>query len=332
MVKKVFFQINGNVFKRLSQVVLITIVVICTISCSDSKRKKLADKITMEFFSAVNENDTTKMWNLYPALKDYGAYYKSDECIIKETKVLTDKKVSVTVNSSFTNPFGKKSNQTITLFLKPNDDEDKTYKIYDSKGITDYKNDNIFYTFATKTGCIDKNANLTDQEINQKLKIAQKLMLNYYSDIYVKLLCLVFVTSSNWELGYGNSASGKIIVKNISGFNLPKLKYKVKYYDSSGNEITSDGGYVTYDTFMSGTSKSFTVYTSYVGNAKRAKVDFDFDAEMILNYIANQDYTGKEYEEYEKKMEEPKKEDNDKMEKAENDSKEKIDTLQNNKN
>jgi len=332
MVKKSFFQVNANVLKKLSKVVLITIFVGCIISCSDAKRKKLADKTTVEFFNAVNENDTTKMWILYPALKDYVAYYKSDECVINETKVLTDKKVSVTVNSSFTNPFGKKSNQTITLFLKPNGDSENEYKIYDSKGIADYKNDNIFYTFATKTGCIDKNADLTDQEIIQKLNIAQKMIQSYYFDIFLKLLTGVFVTSSNWELGYGNSASGKIIVKNISGFNLPKLKYKVKYYDGSGNEIMSDNGYVTYDMFMSGTSKSFTVYTSYVGNAKRAKIDFDFDVEMILNYVANQDYTGKEYEEYMKKMEEPKKEDNDKMEKAENDSKEKIDTLQNNKN
>ena len=274
----------------------------------------------MEFFSAVSENDTTKMWNLYPALKDYSIYYKSDECVIreKETKELTDEKVSVTVDNSFTNAFGKKFNQTITLFLKPNGDNKDTYKIYDSKGIADYKNGNIFYTFSTKTGCIDKNADLTDQEIIQKLKIAQKMMTNYYFDIYVKLQCLVFVTSSNWELGYGNSASGKIIVKNLSGFNLPNLKYKVKYYDSRGNEVTSDNGYVTYDMFMSGNSKSFTVYTSYVGNATKAKIDLDFDAEMILNYVANQDYTGKEFEEYEKKMEEPEKGDNNKMEKVGN--------------
>jgi len=332
MVKKVFFQVNANVFKRLSQVVLITIFIGCVISCSDSKRKKLADKTTMEFFSAVNENDTTKMWILYPALKDYVAYYKSDECVIKETKVLADKKVSVIVNSSFTNPFGKKSNQTITLFLKPDGDKEDSYKIYDSKGINDYKNDNIFYTFASKTGCIDKNADLTDQEIIQKLKIAQKMMTNYYFDTFIQLLSHVFITSWNWQLGYGGSASGNGIVKNISGFNLPKLKYTIKYFDSNGNEITTDNGYVTYDMFMSGSSKSFTFYTSYVGNARRAKIDLDFDTEMILNYVASKDYTGKEFEEYKEKMEEPKAENTEKMEKAQVFDKGKIDTLQTNKN
>jgi len=286
--------------KKVLQIVIITVLIGCIVSCSD-KRKELAEKATMEFFSAIKNGNKSKMVDLYPEFEEFSSYYKSDEYIIKETKVLSGEKVSVTVDNYYTNPFGKKSNQTIILFLKPDGYKKDVYKIYDSKGLTDYTENDI-YIFATKTGCINKYADLTDQEIVQKLEIAKKMILSYSTDIHIKLLVMVNVTSWNWERGYNNSANGRGIVKNNSEFNLPYLKYRITYFDRNDNEITSDNGYVTHDKFSTGSSKSFTFYTSYVGNAYRARVGFDFDAEILLELAVNKDYTGKEFEEFQTKQ------------------------------
>ena len=237
------------------------------------------------------------MKKLYPNFENIGTYYKSDNILVKETKLLEDNKVSVTVENSFTNGFGKKFNQTITLFLEPDENNNEIYKIYDSKGVAGYEEKDV-YIFATKTGIIAKNENLTDQEIANKLKIASNMFVLYGIKIFSELRSNVTVTSWSWESGYGDSASGKGIVKNNSGFNLPNLKYIITYYDRNGNQITTDDGYVTYDKLPAGSSKSFTFYTSYVGNASRAKISLDFDTEMIDKYVASKDYTGNEYKEF----------------------------------
>jgi len=286
--------------KNTIQVFTIFLLVGFLFSCSD-KRKELAEKTTNDFFCAIKNDDKLKIIDLYPELEKVGSYYKSDECFIKEIKVLENKNISVTVDNSYTNAFGKKSNQIITLFLKADSEKEDVYKIYDSKGLTSYKEADA-YIFAVKTGCIDKNADLTDQEVEERLGKARGMMAFNAIMIGVELKLYITVTSWNWERGYGNSANGKGIVKNNSVYTLPKLKYIITYFDRNDNEITSDTGYVTYDKFLAGSSKSFTFYTSYVGNASRAKIVLDFDVDMIFKYIVEKDYIGKEFEEYIGKM------------------------------
>jgi len=295
---------NAMFIKKSFQLVIVTILVVCIIGCSN-KRKELAKKTTIEFFTAIKNDDKLKIIDLYPELKDINSYYKSDECFIKEIKVLFDKKISVTVDNSFTNTFGKKSNQTITLFLKPDENNNDLFKIYDSKGLTAYKEDDI-YIYAVKTGCIDKNVVLTDQEVEEKLGKARYMLFYYTFAIGMELQLNVTVTSWDLELGYGNSANGKGIVKNNSSFDIPKLKYKITYFDRNNNEVTSDGGYVTYDILKAGGSKSFTFYTSYVGNAYRAKIGLDFDIDMITKYIVEKDYNGNEFEKFQEQEKERK--------------------------
>lgn len=124
------------------------------------------------------------------------------------------------------------------------------------------------------------------------------MMKKYYLDMYIKLRKEVNITSWDWETGYGDSASGKAIVKNNSNYDIPKLKYEITYKDRNGDEITTDDGYVTHDELSSGSSKAFTFYTSYVGNAQKASINLDFDTDFILKCIADTQYTGKEYEEF----------------------------------
>lgn len=56
--------------------------------------------------------------------------------------------------------------------------------------------------------------------------------------------------------------------------------------------------YITYDALSPGSSKAFTFYTSYVGNASKASISVEFDDDLIFDYIVSKNYTGNEYAEY----------------------------------
>lgn len=54
--------------------------------------------------------------------------------------------------------------------------------------------------------------------------------------------------------------------------------------------MLTDDGYVTYDEIRPYGMKSFSFYTSYVGDASRAKIRLEFDNDFILKTVANGDY------------------------------------------
>lgn len=276
----------------------LTILFLALILSSCGKDQKLIDSenATLTFFKSVKEGNEDLMKKTYPNISTFDSYYKSDSIKIKESKFVNDSLISVSVTNYFTNGFGKKSTKDIELYLLP--DSLKTYtKIIDSKGMTDH-NENELYSFAVKTGCI-KKTDTTDVQINEKYLDAYLLSRSYTVDKLIDFMTEVRVVDWSWESGYGGSASGKGIVKNNSTFDIPKVKYKVTYKDRSGNEITSDDGYVTYDVLRAGSSESFTFYTSYVSSrASKASISLDFDEDMIKKYVLEADYNGDEYETY----------------------------------
>lgn len=283
---------------KFTKTAVILLILTTFLGCS-GKRKELSENTVKEFFSAIKSENESKMTDLYPDFPKIGTYYKSDDIIIKETKAIEDKKVVVTVENSFTNGFGKKFNQTITLFLKPFDEKNDVYKIYDSKGLAGFEEKDE-YIFAVKIGCIEKSADLTDQEIAKRIEASSTIMVDYALKVMQELKDKITVTSWNWHSGYAGSASGKGIVFNNSDFILPNLKYKITYFDNNENQITTDDGYITYDELEAHSSKTFTFYTSYAGNAKSATISLDFDPEMVLKYVANSEYKGTECSEYQK--------------------------------
>lgn len=281
---------------RKLNILVALLVITSLIGCNNEKKKKNAENEVVKFYSALREGNEEKMKALYEGVANLTSYYKSDTATIKETKLNDKNEIEIKTINQFQNGFGKKFNQEIVFYLKPDSVNDLDYYIYDTKGLCGY-DDNSTYTFAKKTGCVSKE-DITDQQIAKKLKIADELLLYKSLDVYLDLKRNVNVVNWSWETGYAGSASGKGIVKNSSTFNLPELKYKITYKDYNGNEITSDDGYVSYDKLYSGSSKSFTFYTSYVGNASKASIELVFDDKMIMDYVAGQDYTGNEYKEY----------------------------------
>lgn len=264
------------------------------ISCESSKLKKEAEVKAKEFFSVLKNGDEKKLAALYPDFEKFDTYYKSDSARINSTNEKNDV-ITVSVHNRFTNAYGKVTEKDISLMFKK--DTTGQLKMIDSKGLSSF-DEKDEYIFGINTGCINKSSDTTDQQILKAIKKANAVMLDKAVDVYLELKSQIKVVSWSWESGYGGSASGKGIVRNSSTFSVPKLKYKITYKTSSGDPITSDDGYITYDVIDAGESKSFTFYTSYVGNATRASIDLTFDEDLIYKYLAKKEWTGKECDEY----------------------------------
>jgi hypothetical protein len=281
----------------------IFILTILITSCGKNQKLIDSEKTTSSFFKSVAESDGESMKKYYPNISTFDSYFKSDSIKIKESKFLNDSLISVSTTNYFTNGFGKNTVKEIEIYLLP--DSLNTYsKIIDSKGMTDHK-ENELYSFGVKTGCI-KKTDTTDLQINEKYLDAYLLSRTYTIDKLIDFMTDVKVSEWSWISGYGGSASGKGIVRNNTVFDIPNIKYKVSYKDKSGNEITSDDGYVTYDILGAGQSESFTFYTSYVSNrASSASISLDFDEDIIKKYVLEANYTGNEYEMYKSEQLEP---------------------------
>lgn len=267
------------------------------ISCESSKVRKEAEIKSKDFFAALKNSDEKKLIALYPDFEKFDTYYKSDSATINNT-IEKNGIIMVSVHNRFTNGFNKVTERNILLFFRK--DTAEQLRLIDSKGFTDFdeKDD---YIFGKHTGCIDKNTDTTDQQILRAMQKSKLVMLDKAFDIYLELKRDIRVIDWNWESGFNNSASGRGIVKNNSSFSVPNLKYKVTYKNNHNEEITTDDGYVDYDAINAGESKSFTFYTSYVGNASSASIELKFDEALIYKYLANKTWTGKECDEYFKK-------------------------------
>lgn len=289
---------------KFKLIVLISFIGTLLISCQSSKLKKEAELKAKEFFSALKNGDEKKLEALYPGFEKFDTYFKSDSARITSSN---EKKglIAVSVQNRFTNGYGKVTEKDISLFFKK--DSTEQLKLIDSKGLSGFEEKDD-YVFGISTGCINKTTDTTDQQILKAIQKAKIVMLDKAVDVYLELKSQIQVVNWSWESGYGGSASGKGIVRNGSTFSVPSLKYKITYKNSSGDEITNDDGYVDYEAIEAGESKSFTFYTSYVGNASRATIDLKFDEDLIYKYLAKKDWTGKECVEYFKKNPEKLKE------------------------
>lgn len=276
----------------------VTILILSILLSSCGKDQKLVDseQTVLSFFKSIKEGNEDSMKKYYPNISTFDSYFKSDSIKIKESSFVNDSLISVSTTNYFTNGFGKQTTNEIELYLLP-DSLGVYSQIFDSKGLTDHT-ENELYHFAVNTGCI-KKTDTTDVQKNTKYLDAYLLQYQYTLDKLLDFKTDVSVVDWSWKTGYGGSASGKGIVKNNTTFDIPKVKYEITYKDRNGNEITTDDGYVTYDVLRSGSSESFTFYTSYVGSrASKASISLEFDEDMIREYVLNANYYGDEYENY----------------------------------
>lgn len=262
--------------------------------CSESKLKQQASTTALQLFQSIRANDEAKAAAVYPGFSNFKSYYKSDSA-----KVIgvdhRDSVFVVAIHNHFTNGLGKKSEKTIYLVLKSVDEKSMT--ILNSSGLSDFTDDDN-YKVALGTGCISRSDTL-DQSILMGMEKASAIKVSEAVVLLDKLQTGCVVSDWSWESGYAGSASGKGIVTNLSGYSIPRLKYKITYKDNGGSEITSDDGYVSVDPIESGSSRSFTFYTSYVGGASKASIKLDFDLDLVLKFVGQRDdWSGRECAEY----------------------------------
>lgn len=271
-----------------STIVCLVLYVSFLASCS---YKKEAKEVTDDFFSAIKNDKEEKMLELYPEVKNLQNYYKSDTIILKEVTELEDKKYSLALKNKFTNGFGKRIESDIIIYTKPKNEKKPGdgYVIYDSKGLCDLSDDPI-YKFAKRKGYIQGDS-LTDQQISKKYSEASTDLISQSLKFHTYLTENVIVANWNWETNeYSYSASGRGIVKNNTQYAIPNIKYVVTYMKKDGSEITQDDGPVTFDDIRPNGMKSFSFYTSYVGDASRANIRLEFDKDFIIETVANGEY------------------------------------------
>lgn len=276
-----------------TQFILSFILVIMFCSCESKKLKEEARKETDLFFKYLKQGDEVRLKQLYNGFENFESFYKSDSVKIKSI-VYEDEIAIVTAQNKFTNGLGKSTEKDILLFFSK--DSLGKLKLFDSKGLTDFTEKNE-YKFGIKTGCVTKS-DTTDQQILVCLKKSHEVLLDKGVDVLLELMKDVRVTNWSWEELYSGSGSGKGIVVNNSRFDIPSLKYTVTFKTASGNIVTTDKGVVSYDVVPAGGSTSFSFYTDYIGGASRASIELNFDDDLILNYLAQKEWTGKECDEY----------------------------------
>lgn len=149
--------------------------------------------------------------------------------------------------------------------------------------------DDFIYKFAKRKGYI-KGDSITDQQISNSIKDASTELMRLTLKFHTYLLTNVKVSDWSWESSdYSSSASGSGVVKNNTKYSIPNLKYIVTY-KRNGEEIAQDDGRVSYDDVRPYGMKSFSFYTSYVGNANKASIRLDFDSEFMIKTVANGDF------------------------------------------
>ncbi|MDF2382165.1 hypothetical protein JMG10_11845 [Nostoc ellipsosporum NOK] len=268
-------------------------------SCQDKKEKKEAVETARSFFNIIKQGDENQLSEYYPGFKEFDSYYKSDSATITSS-VKKNGRWVIAVRNRYINGLGKLNERDIILYISK--DSSNKMRIEDSKGLCDFFDKDEF-KFGTATGCINKSVDSTDLQIFAGISKAKKLMDSMALDVYIELKNKIKVVSWSWRTGYySDYASGHGIVRNNSDFSVPDLKYKVTYSNSKGEVITSDDGYVDYDVIEPGESKSFTFYTSYVGNATSASIELKFDESLIYKYLAKKKFTGRECELYYRKL------------------------------
>lgn len=273
--------------KKILLLMFLSVVAVGLVSCG---YKNEAKEVTRYFFSAIKNDKEEKMKELYPEVGNLQNYYKSDTIIVKEVKELEEKKYSVSIENKFTNGFGKSTESKITIYTKPKNKEKPSdgYIIYDSKGLCDLS-DELIYKFAKRKGYV-KEDSITDQQIANSVKEASKELMRLTLKFNAYLLTNVEITDWSWKTSdYSYSASGSGVVKNNTKYNIPNLKYIVTY-KRNGEEIAQDDGRVSYDEVRPYGMKSFSFYTSYVGNANKASIRLDFDSEFMIKTVANGDF------------------------------------------
>lgn len=273
---------------RYSSVFIISLLILS--SCS---HKNEAIELSRDFFTSLSDTTYGKPSDFYPQYDSLGIEAKSDIVDIEESDV-TEKNDTITVRcyNNYTNSEGTFKQDSVTLFITRN--EDKQFYIYDSKGLIEM--DNELEWFGTVTGAFSKKRP-NDQALAKRIEKVRDMMFAKYFEVRADLATKVKIANWSWETSYSGDAHGEGRVVNNLDYSISGVKYRVTYYDRSGQFMADDDGSIS-KTLLPGEKYNFTFWSSNAKYPHTASLRLDFSDNMILKIIKGQTYTGKEFQEY----------------------------------
>lgn len=266
------------------------------LSCQSVDKEKVVETVN-DFFNAYRSEDISSTLAVYPEMSSLrGNFRKSTSIDISKEDIIVvnDSNIIANITHHWVNPFGVDNSCKMKIFLKKQDDK---YIIFDTKNFCLYENLKV-YDFAKNVGAVNLSKDTTDLLIAQGLDAAQIMFWQAKQKVSNAINNGLCVSSMNWHTGYySDYASGNAIVTNNSIYPIKRPTYRVDYRaNKNASIITSDDGTVCYDILSPGQSKSFSWYTSYVGNAHWANVSVMCnDDDWVEDIVANLPYSGTEY-------------------------------------
>lgn len=272
---------------------LFLVLVLLLGSCNGAA-KKASEQTIKDFYAALRKDDSTAIKKYYENFDKLGGFYKSSSIEFKNFEALGEGKYDMEVLNHFKNIKGAKFSQTIHFLLKEDKASPDKVLIYDSKGLTGFKEERA-YQFAVNTGFIDEKKELSDQEIARGIKKSEKLLEIYFKDLNESLRKEVVIENWGWEYGYVNTyADGHGKIVNRSKHDFSTLKFTLTFVDAAGNVTQTDDGYLVYAELKAGESSDFTTLTSDIGKATKAYIQIQFDTYELLDMIYSRKYKGNE--------------------------------------
>ena len=273
---------------RYSSVFITSLLILS--SCS---HKNEAIELSRDFFTSLSDTTYGKPRDFYPQYDSLGIEAKSDIVDIEESDV-TEKNDTITVRcyNNYTNSEGTFKQDSVTLYITRN--EDKQFYIYDSKGLIEM--DKELEWFGTVTGAFSKKRP-NDQALAKRIEKVRDMMFAKYFEVRADLATKVKIANWSWETSYSGDAHGEGRVVNNLDYSISGVKYRVTYYDRSGQFMADDDGSIS-KTLLPGEKYNFTFWSSNAKYPHTASLRLDFSDNMILKIIKEQTYTGKEYQEY----------------------------------
>jgi hypothetical protein len=286
--------------KSLSLFIIFLSAILLFSSCEKAQKEK-AKQTIMQFQTSYKNEDIKNIVKLYPKIITLteGGFLKSDRFEITNIYFTKEKIVIVESINHWVNPLGADFTKTMRFYLQRKEND---YQIIDSKNFIQYS-EKTAYKFAVKVGAISPN-DTTDIMISNQIEKCSELFQRYKGIISSRLSNAFQIGKWYWKTSeWYNGASGKALVTNTSSYDIPQVKYYITYYNPKNSNIRiDDDGYVCYDTFKAGTTRSFSFYTSYVKNVTKAHIEIkckdieNLTEELVLKHP----FSGTEYERYEK--------------------------------
>lgn len=286
----------------MSRISILAFYLIATLSftlqsCQSVDKGKVKETVE-KFFEAYRNEDVATAQSIYPNIFSLrGDFRKSSNIDLNtdDIEVVNDSNIVVNLTHHWINPFGVDNSSNIRLYMCKKGDQ---YEIIDSKNFCMYDNKTL-YNFACKVGAVKLYRDMTDIAISEGISNAETMFYFAKERVHSEIRAGLNV-SMNWDKGYYNDyASGRGVVTNNTNYPIKNPKYTVTYYKHDAQTIvTSDNGTVCYNILMPNESRSFSWYTSYVGNASKAGVTVDCDDDWLDEITANLPFQGFEYDNY----------------------------------